>query len=462
MARPEGFGPVRQQLGEPSGARLRSRAMNLFSIWPPFGFHENPYSNQNLPPDETGDQLLVGRDAEVERLARSIGSMGTHPSVEGLAGVGKSSLIAVAGYRMMQRCIASAGGTLFLPATRFFQASESLDDFVAEVYWEVAQTLIARVDAFRHAGLTLPDVAELNKWLNNPQYREGGLTIAGTGGSAASSPNETEGFLRSGFPAAIRRELERVFPGPGAGGIVCVLDNLELLQTSAEARSVLEGLRDEVFNLPGLRWVLCGSRGIVSRARSQRLSGIFNPPLILGPLPQEASAELIARRIDYFGTDAAYPPVTPASFEFLYRALNQNLRDALAYAQQFSQWLYGEYIAVDLDLPAQHEIDQFLQVWLTEEADGAHAEARSVQRRQWQFFDDLAKRGGSAGANEWESYGFSTQQQFSSSVTALVNTNLAVRETDPDNAARSLATITPQGWLVHFHRNRYSLPTSDT
>lgn len=436
--------------------------MNMFSIWPSFGFHENPYDNQNLPPDETGHRLLVGRDADVQKITRKIGSDGTHPSVEGMAGVGKSSLIAVTGYRMMQRCLQAANGTLFIPATRFFQAKESLDEFEAEVYAELAQTLIRNVDAFRQAGLAVPDVAALDKWLNSPQYREVGVNLPFAGLSGGSTPNDTEGFLQSGFPAAVRRELENVFPGPGAGGIICVMDNLELLQTSGEARAVLEGLRDRVFNLSGLRWVLCGSRGIVSRARSQRLSGMFDAPMTLGPLPQDASADLIQRRVDFYGTEKAYPPVTPTSFEFLYRALNQNLRDALAWSQQFADWLYGEYVAEAKELPPAHETDSMFQIWLAEEADKAHADARAVQRRQWMFFDDLARRGGSERASEWKDYGFTTQQQFSGSVSALANANLVVREVDPDDATRSIATMTPQGWLVYFHRNRYSLPSGET
>ena len=63
--------------------------MNMFSIWPQFGYQENPYSNQTLPSSDAGDQLLVGRDREVADLQRKIGSGGTHPSVEGPTGVGK-------------------------------------------------------------------------------------------------------------------------------------------------------------------------------------------------------------------------------------------------------------------------------------------------------------------------------------------------------------------------------------
>lgn len=333
-----------------------------------------------------------------------------------------------------------------------------MDDFEAEVYWEIAQTLIANVEACRRAGLAIPDIEGLDKWVNAPQYRNGQLSLGPIGAGAGSSANEAEGFAQSGFPAAVRGQLERCFPTPAAGGIVCVLDNLELLQTSVRARSTLEALRDRVFGVRGLRWVLCGSRGIVARARSQRLSGVFDAPMRLGPLPDDASVELVARRIGYYGERDAYAPVPPEAFQFMYQALHSNLRDAMAYAQQFSDWLYGEYIARDNELPPMEEREPLLQVWLTEIADAAHTDARGVQRRVWQFFDKIAESGGTCRASEWEEFNFTTQQQLSSSVSALESANLVIRETDPDNASRSLASITPQGWLVYFHRNRYNLP----
>jgi hypothetical protein len=429
-----------------------------FSIWPAFGFRENPYSNKNLLADETGDALLVGRGAEVAETQRKIAGAGIHASVEGDAGVGKSSMIAVAAFRMMKESLSARDGTLFVPVRRFFQAEESADAVEEEVYREVAQTLIANVEAFRTAGHAIPNIGDLDKWLNLALYRSGSGNVGFAGLGYGTQPTAAEGFSQSGFPDAVRRELERCFPGPGAGAIICVLDNLELLQTSAKARETLEQLRDRIFTIEGLRWVLCGSRGIVSRARSQRLSGVFSAPLVLGPLPDRESIELISRRIEYYGGAGACPPVTPIGFEFLYRALHSNLRDALAYAQQFSDWLYEQYVITKDSLPSETEREDLLEVWLTDQADAAHSESR-VQPRIWQFFDDLAQRGGRCGASEWERYDFSTQQQLGTSVTSLANANLVVREIDPENATRSIATITPQGWLVYFHRNRYHLPT---
>lgn len=325
------------------------------------------------------------------------------------------------------------------------------------MYREIAQTLIGSVEAFRTARLELPDIEGLDKWLNSPQYRQGGGGAAGFSGNYGSTVNDATGFAESGFASAVREELARCFPTAGTGGVICVLDNLELLQTSAVARRALESLRDRVFNIPGLRWVLCGSRGIVSRARSERLSGIFAAPLVLGPVPDEDSINLISRRIDYHGEPDAAAPVTPQAFDHLYRALHANLRDGLAWAQQFSQWLYTEFVVPGVDIPDEDDRRQLLEAWLAEQADAAHSQTR-VQPRVWQFFVELARAGGRAGMSEWERYGFSKQQQLVTSVTSLVNANLVNRETDPENASRSIAVVTPQGWLVFFHLNRYDLP----
>jgi DNA-binding MarR family transcriptional regulator len=363
-------------------------------------------------------------------------------------------MLAVAGYRMMRSCVAEAAGIVFVPTRQFFQAPTSIEAFEDEVFREVAQTLIDNVEAFRRAEATTPNITGLDKWLNSPQYRSGSATVMSVGAGAGSVPNTAEGFAESGFQGQVRNELRRCFPSPAAGAVVCVLDNLELLQTSAQARETLEALRDRVFQVDGLRWVLCGSRGIVSRARSERLSGVFEPPVRLGPLTETESVELIERRLTQFGDPGAYAPVTPEAFEYLYQAVHSNLRDAMAYAQQFSDWLYAEYLAAGIPLPEESERRALLEVWMAEIAEAAQRETR-VQPRVWSFFEGLAASGGRCRASDWEQYGFSTQQQMVRAVTDLVSTNLLVRETDPENAARSFAALTPQGWLVAFARNDY-------
>lgn len=433
--------------------------MSLFSIWPAFGFSANPYSQDTLSADDTGDLLLVGRDAESNEMQRLVGTEGSFPTLEGPIGVGKSSLLEVTAYRMRRACLEAKQGELYIPAVARFQPSSDLEALEAEIYRVLAQTLIRYAADFEVAGLFRPDVEELNKWLNSSKYSSwqgGGGALgfqANTG--AGEEGNTGEGYTKSGFPTAIRHLLATAF-GEQRGGIVCILDNLELVETVGAARTTLDHLRDRVFNLPNVRWVLTGSRGIVSRARTERLSGIFQAPMRLKPLEDASTVDAIQRRITVFGSDSSHPPVTPAGFAFLYAALNSNLREALSTSQQFAQWVHEEYIASGERVPEPAELDDLLEVWLFERANNAYGDASRVQPRNWRFFSDLCDAGGRANASEWLSFDFTTQQQYGSAVTQLADANLVVRETDPEDATRKVYVVTALGRLVYFFRARFA------
>lgn len=180
--------------------------------------------------------------------------------------------------------------------------------------------------------------------------------------------------------------------------------------------------------------------------------------MISGPLDDDAAIEAIRRRIDYFGGDGAQAPVTPSGFEFIYRALNKNLREALNTAQEFAHWMATEYIGMDVDFPEADDRDQLLQAWLTQRAENAFRDANSVQPRHWQFFEEMCAVGGRIGSAEFERFGFGFQQQMVSAVSALVDANLVVREVDPDNGSRTVNAVTALGWLVFFYRASFQMP----
>lgn len=432
--------------------------MAIFGVWSRFGFRENPYSEATLPADESGHRLLVGRDAEILDIQTRIGSGGTHPSIEGPIGAGKTSLLNVASYRMARHCLDLQERELYLPAKERFQPQENAESFETRVFQVVAQTLLEWRESFEAVGLARPNLHLLDQWLNEPEYGgwEAGAGLAGITGNygRSSEPNTSEGFQRSGFPEAVRAALAQAFPS-GTGGIICILDNLEILETTGAARRTLDELRDRVFNIPQLRWVLCGSRGIVSRARSERMSGIFQAPIIVPRLSDEHAVAAVRTRIEYYGDDDAVAPVTPGGFEYLYSALNNNMRDSLAHAQEFSQWLAGQY-PPGTPLPDDAARDGLLEAWLAERATNAYKDATNVQQRQWQFFQDVCENGGRVGSSEFERFAFGFQQQMTAAVTALVAANLMVREVDPDDGNRTVNSVTSLGWLVHFYRSDFT------
>lgn len=436
---------------------------SLFNIWPAFGFASNPYSQETLTADSVGDELLVGRDPESARIQRLIGTDGSFPTVEGPIGVGKSSLLEVSVYRMRVKCLEAKRGELYLPGVSRLQPRADQNQFELEVFQTIAQTLIKYADDFEDAGLFRPKVDEIEQWLNSGIFRsrEIGGQIAGVGANVASGsePNTGEGYSQSGFRSAVRSILEEAFRGQ-RGAIVLILDNLELLETVGSARRTLDQLRDVVFNLPNVRWVLCGSRGIVSRARAERLSAIFQAPLPLKPLDDDQAIAAIRRRIESFGGTLATPPVTPEGFAYLYRALNSNLRESLSTAQQFASWVYEEFLESGKGIPGPSDLDNFLESWIFDRAEHAFRDAGRVQARHWQFFEELCARNGRAGSSEWEVFGFGFQQQLVGAVTQLIEANLIARETDPEDGTKTVNSVTPLGWLVYFFRTRFEFPST--
>lgn len=429
--------------------------MSSFDIWPTFGFSRNPYSQDTLPATAEGSGLLAGRKQALSVVQKRIGSSGAFLSLEGPIGAGKTSLLNVAIYRMYEDTLARPGKELWVPAKSTFQPRESATEFEAEVWRVILQTIIAHQNDFLDAGLNPPNLGDLEQWLNSPEYRNWSGGLAGLSGGGGAEPNSTDGFLKSGFPAAIRKMLADIYTG-GAGGIVCVLDNLEIVGQVGVARDRLDELRDRVFNIPHVTWVLCGSRGMVSRARTQRLSGAFSAPYLLAPLTEEEAIEAIELRVKAFGSKLAEPPLTPEGFRFMYQVLNKNLRDAMTWAQQFSHWLDEEY--PDGDFPGPDDRDKLAEAWLGEQAESAYKEAKSAQPRQWTFFKELASRGGRAGSSEHLAYKFENQQQFVEAVRVLSGANLMVRETDPEDGTKTINSITANGWLVYFFQNDLQLP----
>lgn len=443
------------------GPVLHCTTMSAFTVWPRFGFSANPYSQETLQADKTGSRLIAGRDADIQSLQFAIGSGGAHASVEGPIGAGKTSMINVAVYRMQAECLRARDRELYLPAVTTLQPRQDAEEFVQNAFRTIAQTLIRFEGQFTEVGLNAPNVGDIDRWLNRAQYesRGGGLQALGFGADASwgSEANTSAGFAQSGFEANVRAELERVYAN-GSGAIVCILDNLEILESPGRARAALDELRDRVLNVKGVRWVLCGSRGIVSRARTERLSGVIQSPLVVQPLNPDAAVEAIRKRIEYYGDSRSSAPVTPAGFELIYQALHHNLRDSMERAQKFSFWISDRFVSAGENIPSESDRNQLVQKWLLEEAEVAFRDARGVQPRVWQFFGLLAERGGRAGSREYVDYGFNNQQQFTASITALSEVNLVTREIDPENGARTINSVTALGWLVYYHRRMLDVP----
>lgn len=424
--------------------------METYVAW---GFRGNPFNVHSLPPNEIGADLLVGRSAELATLTRRINNPPKLPTLEGMNGVGKSSIVNVAGFSCFNAFVADPDKPLYMPCRKIFQftPTSSRDSFVTEVLLEVAQTLIEHSD--RLEGDRLRSVVEANglrEWINAPQVRGLQGTIGPIGAGASVETNTGEGYVLSGFPSAVKNILSQVFPSEGSGGIICVIDNLELLQTSEAARDLLEALRDELFNVQGLRWVLCGALGIVRGVTSSpRLDGMMFDPIDVKKIPDESVGEIYTSRVSAFSnSEKPYLPLLERDFVRLYGILSGNIRALLGHTDEFCQFVSEQ------DLRPASEADKAIlfNTWLEQKCRSAYESAKAVVGgRAWEVFADAVVLEGLFAPSDFEHFRFNSSQAFRPHVKDLEDAGLAVSTKDEGDRRRKTIQITPRGWLVNHH-----------
>jgi hypothetical protein len=428
--------------------------MRIYTDW---GFTDNPFQQTRLLPNAQGETLLVGRDVEIEALLRQLLNPPKLPLLEGANGVGKTSLINVTAFKAFTNFLQDLTQPLLVPCSKSFQLElgKDVNSFCDEVFLEVAQTLLkhGKLIKERCAG-KLSQTDSINSWLNSASFTswQGGIPILNLGGGTQS--NESAGFERSGFRKVLHEWLDAVFPSSSNGGVVCVIDNLELLQTSEAAKSLLEQLRDSLLTVHDLRCVLCGANGITwTLASSMRLEGILHRPLEVAGIQSSLAHEILRSRIAAYSVEekGGYLPIFTTDFELLYELQNKNLRALLSQVDDYCMW------ASNSALPqSEEEKRATFQTWLREQCENISAAAESsVTARAWQLFDKVIAEGGSFSPNEFAKFNFNSGPALRPYVKVLEDANLlfSYREDNQDQRRKNIL-VTPRGRLVAFHRKQ--------
>ena len=425
-------------------------------MWKDFGFRKNPYDTHPIGADDEGVRLLVGREQELRKLKNRIANVENTVCVEGPNGVGKTSLVLVAG-RTLQNETSQKGknSLLLLPEPFQLLSTETSTDFKRKVYGKIASYFIENeAELVKRLDLQF-NLKPLTAWLENPIFHSGNISIAGFGGGGSRDANQSSGFDNHGFFTIVERLLNRAFLQDG--GVVCVLDNLEILNTSQNARSALEEMRDDILSRHGIKWVVCGARGIVKAvATSARLQGRLQEPMEILPLSEDVIPDLIASRTEIFADNPAPSlPVSIASFTRLYEVLNKNLRDALKFSADFALWLFEEGHCESTD-----EFEQLFDIWLAEQSESYFSSAH-VPPRAWRLFDDICTMGGVISPSDYQLFVFNSPQSMRGQITPLENHDLIYSEVDESDNRRRTISITAKGWMVTYHRQGYRLLSPD-
>lgn len=359
--------------------------MSIYTEW---GFRENPFETMPLPADNKGATLMVGRDVASRKIIKGLQSSSKFVTVEGLNGVGKTSVINVSVFKSAVAQIGENSGPLFIPCRKAFQLRSDVTatEFKREVLLEIAQTLIqAREKLPIPRGYTKsPNNPKLNRWLNSIREQSGGFNTPIGGVNYQGVPNTSAGFLESGLEKAVLDWISLIFPSPAEGAVVCIIDNLELLQTSKAAREQIEAMRDDVLSMPGIKWVLCGALGIVQGvASSPRMAGYLQPSISIDDLSTAAAGEIFRKRIEFFSSEKEHRlPLTEANFEHLFKVLRGNLRAVLSECDNFCMF------ASDLEDEGKILSEATFESWFANQTREAYETSREfLGKRAMQVFE---------------------------------------------------------------------------
>ena len=400
-----------------------------------------------------GDRLFVDRGDELRRVGFRLSSGGGAVCLDGPVGVGKTSLANVASYRAMQAYLANPKNSLLLPCRQSFQVSseETADEFRIRVLTEVAQTLLEQASTFR-IGLNMEGRDGIDKWLNSPLLTQwsGGVPILSAGFGAQS--NESAGYSQSGFARTVIGWLENIFPENETGGVICVLDNLELLETSSLARKKIETLRDTLFTIRGLRWILCGAHGILQGVvSSQRLVGHLQEPVFIAPLALQKSHAVFNARVDVFGRpsgNACYLPMEAGDFDRVYLIVHRNLRNALAYADEYCMHIAEGGVFPSSTEDKRARFDSWLKNRATSIRDAVKSQLAPTALGLFRTIAD--KMDGELAPGDFKALGFQSVQAMRPHIRSLEEVGLLETQRDEIDQRRKSISVTGKGWLVHW------------
>lgn len=453
------------------------------------GFSGNPFSVHALKADDLGRRLMVGRDDLIQLVANRLHKSGKITCLDGHVGVGKTSLVNVAAYRCFNGFLSGETHQLLIPLNDTFQLNkdEDVPAFCESVFRKIAAGLLSHLPQLAETySLPAKSMAQLDAWLHSPVVSHineslgaaftggipGVISASVNGGKADSNQMNTgSGFLKDGIETLVKKWLEEIFTVQGSGGVICIIDNLELLESGPDARRMLEVLRDRLFNINGIRWVFCGANGVIlGLAASERLGSFLNTPIInVQNIKLEHVKPLIQARLAEYSNAAsdaeANLPILLDDIVRLYKMLNFNLRDLLACVDEYCEHQFN----IGRGQVSDEQKSKRFEKWLSSKSIDIYKELLSrVATDAWVVLDIAMgpKCKGTFGVGNYQTFSSNskvhmTQALFKKWLKSLEKLQLISKHSDEsiagddddeDGFKRDVFMVTAKGSLVHYAR----------
>lgn len=430
--------------------------VNHYEKW---GFEVNPFTTLPLTYDEKGIKLCVGRENELQGIIRRLISPPNAVTLEGPNGIGKTSLINVASYSLLKNFLENNSNKLYILCLHSFQLriDYNIEEFIDVIFLKIAETIINNEATIRSLDISLNGLDEIINFIQTYQLStfQGGIAAISFGESVELNSSIT--FKRGGFRSKIIEWLNE-FRKDDKCSIIAVIDNLELVGSSSNAKQLLEELRDTVLNLPSVRWVLSGAQQIVlGAASSPRLDGVFHQPIEIVGIKQESAKEIYQRRVENCRIkDNAFLPISAKDFERLLVIFGGNLRYCLSYADQYCTW-FADNTDTEEVLP-----EFYIYKWIERSGDQLHsAFIKRCKPRAVELFAQLGEEVFFS-YQDAEKFGFKSYQNMSQYVSQIEEVGLVQSIRDDRDKRRKSFYLTAKGMILGYQKyNFYRRSESD-
>ncbi|HMU37882.1 MAG TPA: hypothetical protein PKE31_02625 [Pseudomonadota bacterium] len=424
---------------------------DVYSEW---GFLQDPFDSDPIPMTDSTVPLLVDREEESRKIVRHLYARSNCLSLRGSRGIGKTSLVTLSVFNEFSRYKRTDTARLLLPCRRTFRCAPGVNPALVtdNIHFQLARTLLENRSCLGKNAL--PGYAEVCEWFSAPhtQTLDCGLEVLRSGICWERDPRAVHRLIngRASFYALICRWLEDAFPRLRPGGLVCMLDDVDLLGGPNEARSYFDELRSLFFQT-GLRWVLCCEGNILNDVLSfPSTLHYLAPPMMISSLSPALIAQVYERRVRFHAEPDREPrmPLAVEDFVWLVAIFCGDMAMAFAAADNF---------CVDL---FEQSLIRFPQDLATKRA----AFAAWIEARIHRILDDL---GDKLSPQDWESFdrvvklrgsylalcqSFRKREDLFKAIRPLYQIGLLTGPGLERGVVDGDVTPTEQGWLLAHHR----------
>jgi hypothetical protein len=323
-----------------------------------FGFTANPFNVIHLRPTKADAQLFVGRSNDINSFQVDIAS--TDRSlviVTGHRGVGKTSFVSIMQYLASPLYKGPRDNNPRVSVSELVPCYHKVQidpgENVSNLLFKCLSSLLFSIREYQQLqGVQFPaSLDSLLDWVSNvvPQSASsGGISIAGFGGTVGSTT--TYRSIRDFSPSSLCEQIKLIIKAVqafGCKGIFLNLDNLEIVD-EREMASLMDQLRDYLFDVNGLWVVLIGYPGMYSvlNAHATRVSEfVSGQETNLTALSEDDFIEVLHIRSQRLAIQSSNPPNLPIEESFIrsiYKNTDGEIRSVLKACDDIARAVFKE------------------------------------------------------------------------------------------------------------------------